>query len=103
MPAPSFTASLPRSSKSRFPKSETHVAGPEDSAERWHIFASFPQPEPLRGFEHAGGHPPQTISWKDFFQAVWTLLNLPLLTPISWACTTRASACSRMSSRPTCG
>ena len=42
---------------------------------RWHIFASFPQPEPLRGFEHAGGHPPQTISWKDFFQAVWTLLN----------------------------
>ena len=75
MPAPSFTASLPRSSKRRFPKSETHVACPEDSDERRHIFTSFPQPEPLRGFEHAGGHPPQTISWKDFFQAVWTLLN----------------------------
>ena len=29
--------------------------------------------------------------------------ELPLLTLISWACTTRASACSRMSSRPTCG
>ena len=29
--------------------------------------------------------------------------ELPLLTPISWACTTRASACSRMSSRLTCG
>ena len=44
MPAPSFTASLPRSSKSRFPKSETHVACPEDSDERWHIFASLVLP-----------------------------------------------------------
>ena len=74
-PQRAWCLTVARSSKRRFPKSETHVACPEDSDERWHIFASFPQPEPLRGFEHAGGHPPQTISWKDCFQAVWTLLN----------------------------
>ena len=78
MPAPSgdrqtvadlhreFAAKL----KEQIPQVRDARRVPEDSDERWHIFASFPQPEPLRGFEHAGGHPPQTISWKDCFQAV---------------------------------
>ena len=41
------------------PRPKPRVTRPEGGDERRHILTSFDPAEPLRGFEHAGGHPPQ--------------------------------------------